>query len=110
MTNKRAGAHPMIPRAIRLFSVPILLFWLGLTVLVNVAAPRLETVGQEPSVSLAPNDVPSMQAMKRFGRDFQEFNSNSSDLSDAVGMEQSAVSHQLRLLRNLGLVVGVRRP
>ena len=27
-----------------------------------------------------------------------------SDLADAVGMEQSAVSHQLRLLRNLGLV------
>lgn len=30
------------------------------------------------------------------------------DLVDAVGMEQSAVSHQLRLLRNLGLVIGTR--
>ncbi len=30
------------------------------------------------------------------------------ELADAIGMEQSAVSHQLRLLRNLGLVVGVR--
>ncbi|WP_326835678.1 metalloregulator ArsR/SmtB family transcription factor [Amycolatopsis rhabdoformis] len=30
------------------------------------------------------------------------------DLVAAVGMEQSAVSHQLRLLRNLGLVVGTR--
>ena len=30
------------------------------------------------------------------------------ELSEAVGMEQSAVSHQLRLLRNLGLVEGVR--
>ncbi|WP_018178808.1 ArsR/SmtB family transcription factor [Jongsikchunia kroppenstedtii] len=30
------------------------------------------------------------------------------DLADAIGMEQSAVSHQLRLLRNLGLVVGTR--
>lgn len=30
------------------------------------------------------------------------------DLADAVGMEQSAVSHQLRLLRNLGLVTGTR--
>lgn len=29
-------------------------------------------------------------------------------LSQAVGMEQSAVSHQLRLLRNLGLVDGQR--
>jgi ArsR family transcriptional regulator, nickel/cobalt-responsive transcriptional repressor len=30
------------------------------------------------------------------------------ELADAVGMEASAVSHQLRLLRHLGLVVGER--
>src|SRR3984893_12050689 len=30
------------------------------------------------------------------------------ELAAAVGMEQSAVSHQLRLLRNLGLVTGTR--
>jgi DNA-binding transcriptional ArsR family regulator len=30
-------------------------------------------------------------------------------LADAVGMEASAVSHQLRSLRQLGLVVGERR-
>jgi DNA-binding transcriptional ArsR family regulator len=30
------------------------------------------------------------------------------ELAAAVGMEQSACSHQLRLLRNLGLVVGER--
>lgn len=30
------------------------------------------------------------------------------ELADTIGMEQSAVSHQLRLLRNLGLVVGAR--
>ncbi|MCU1648399.1 MAG: transcriptional regulator [Nocardia sp.] len=31
-----------------------------------------------------------------------------SELAESVGMEQSAVSHQLRLLRNLGLVIGTR--
>src|SRR3989442_15999083 len=31
-----------------------------------------------------------------------------SELVSAVGMQQSAVSHQLRLLRDLGLVVGER--
>lgn len=31
------------------------------------------------------------------------------ELAAAVGMELSAVSHQLRLLRHLGLVVGERR-
>lgn len=30
------------------------------------------------------------------------------ELASSVGMEQSAVSHQLRLLRNLGLVTGTR--
>ena len=30
------------------------------------------------------------------------------EIADAVGMNQSAVSHQLRLLRNLGLVDGQR--
>jgi DNA-binding transcriptional ArsR family regulator len=29
-------------------------------------------------------------------------------LAEVIGMEQSAVSHQLRLLRNLGLVAGTR--
>jgi DNA-binding transcriptional ArsR family regulator len=31
------------------------------------------------------------------------------ELANAVDMEQSAVSHQLRILRHLGLVVGERR-
>ncbi|CAM5659599.1 Winged helix-turn-helix transcriptional regulator OS=Streptomyces cyaneofuscatus OX=66883 GN=G3I52_09150 PE=4 SV=1 [Streptomyces cyaneofuscatus] len=31
------------------------------------------------------------------------------DLAEAVGMENSACSHQLRLLRNLGLVTGERQ-
>ena len=78
MTNTHVGAHPMIPRFIRLFSVPILLGWLALVVLVNVIAPQLEVVSEAHAVSLAPNDAPSMIAMKRVGADFQEFNSNSS--------------------------------
>jgi putative drug exporter of the RND superfamily len=78
MSNTHVGAHPIIPRMIRLFSVPILLFWLALTVIVNVVVPQLEVVGQNHAVSLAPNDAPSMQATKRVGQDFHEFNSNSS--------------------------------
>jgi RND superfamily putative drug exporter len=78
MSNRHVGAHPIIPHVIRLGCVPILLLWLGLTVLVNMAAPQLEVVGQSHSVSLAPNDAPSMKAMKRVGKDFQEFDSNSS--------------------------------
>ena len=77
-SNRHVGAHPAIPRFIRLFSVPILLFWLALMVLLNVAVPQLEVVGQENSVSLAPKDAPSLQAMQRVGEVFQEFDSDSS--------------------------------
>ncbi len=76
--NRHLGAHPAIPRFIRLFSVPILLFWLALVVIVNVAIPQLEIVGQQHSVSLAPDDAPSLQAMKQVGQVFEEFDSNSS--------------------------------
>ncbi|HTY27647.1 MAG TPA: MMPL family transporter, partial [Mycobacterium sp.] len=73
----RPGAHPLIPRFVRIFAVPIVLFWVGLVVVLSVAVPPLEQVSQEHTVSLAPNDAPSMQAMKRVGKDFQEFDSNS---------------------------------
>ena len=78
MSNTHVGAHPMIPRFIRLFSVPIFLGWIAIVVIVNVIAPQLEKVGEAHSVSLAPNDAPSLQAMQRIGKTFQEFDSNSS--------------------------------
>src|ERR1700737_4574116 len=78
MTNTHIGAHPIIPRWIGLLSVPILLGWLALTAIVNIVVPQVEKVGEAHSVSLAPTDAPSMQAMQRVGRDFQEFDSNSS--------------------------------
>jgi RND superfamily putative drug exporter len=78
MSNTHVGAHPMIPRFIRLFSVPIFLGWIALVVIVNTVVPQLEKVGEAHSVGLAPTDAPSMQAMQRIGKDFKEFDSNSS--------------------------------
>ncbi len=76
--NRHVGAHPAIPRFIRMFAVPIVLFWVGLTVLVTVAVPPLEEVAKTRTVSLSPDDAPSMKAMKEIGRKFEEFSSNSS--------------------------------
>jgi DNA-binding transcriptional ArsR family regulator len=39
----------------------------------------------------------------------REGSCSAGDLAEAAGMEQSACSHQLRILRNLGLVVGDRQ-
>ncbi|WP_319453044.1 MULTISPECIES: MMPL family transporter [unclassified Mycobacterium] len=77
MSDKPVGKHPAIPRFIRLFCVPVLLGWLALTAIVNVVVPQLEVVGQEHSVSLTPDDAPSLQAMKLMGKVFQESDSNS---------------------------------
>jgi len=67
-----------IPRFIRVFALPLLLGWVALAVLLNVAVPSLEDVGQEHSVSLSPADAPSMQAMKHIGHVFKESDSDSS--------------------------------
>ncbi|MET4427168.1 MMPL family transporter [Mycolicibacterium sp. 624] len=75
--DEQVGKHPAIPRFLRLFCVPVLLGWLALTAIVNVVVPQLEVVGQEHSVSLTPNDAPSLQAMKLMGKVFQESDSNS---------------------------------
>ena len=77
MSNRHA-ARPVLARMLRLFSLPMLLFWLALVALLNTALPQLEKVGEAHNVSMSPADAPSMQAMKRVGQDFKEFNSDSS--------------------------------
>jgi RND superfamily putative drug exporter len=72
-TPKRA----VVPHLIRILALPIVLFWIVVAVLVNVLAPQLEVVGELHSAPMAPEDAPSMIAMKRMGANFKEFNSNS---------------------------------
>ncbi len=44
----------------------------------NVFVPQLETVAESHNVSLSPQDSPSLQASKRIGKVFGEFDSDSS--------------------------------
>src|SRR3984957_10309362 len=69
--------RPFIPHFIRIFAIPIILGWVALTVLVNVAVPSLEIVGANHSAPMAPLEAPSNQAMMRRGHNFHEFSSNS---------------------------------
>ncbi|KZS76453.1 hypothetical protein A4G30_04805 [Mycobacterium kansasii] len=76
----RPSSHPhrpVIPHTIRIFAVPIILAWVVLTVIVNVAVPRLEVVSEEHSAPMTPLDAPSMKAMMLLGHNFREFDSNS---------------------------------
>src|SRR6201996_8160726 len=72
--------HPFLPHFIRIFSIPIIVGWVALTVLVNVAVPTLEIVGENHSAPMAPLEAPSNQAMMRMGHNFKEFNSNSTGM------------------------------
>jgi putative drug exporter of the RND superfamily len=67
----------VIARTIRRLSVPILLFWLGLAAVTNIVVPQLEAVGEAHAVSMSPDDAPAVQAMKRVGHVFREFDTDS---------------------------------
>ncbi|MBI3224943.1 MAG: MMPL family transporter [Mycolicibacterium cosmeticum] len=68
----------VIPRTIRVLAVPIILGWIAIMVVLNAIVPQLEEVGKLRSVSMSPDSAPSMIAMKRVGKVFDEFKSNSS--------------------------------
>ena len=77
MSNADTPPRGPIARTVRVLSVPILLFWLGLAAFTNIAVPQLESVGEAHAVSMSPEDAPAIQAMKRVGQVFHEFDSDS---------------------------------
>jgi RND superfamily putative drug exporter len=76
MSTERSRSF-FIARTIRRFSLLVVLAWVALTLVVTLAVPSLERVGQEHSVSLSPKDAPAVQAMMRMGKDFKESDSDS---------------------------------
>ena len=71
-------SRPRIPHTIRRLSVPIVLFWLALAAITNIAVPQLEVVGKTHNVALNSPDAPSLKAIKRIGQAFHEFDTDSS--------------------------------
>jgi putative drug exporter of the RND superfamily len=69
------AARPRLARMIRVLSVPIILGWLAIAVILTVGVPPLEQVEKENAVSLTPIGAPSFTAMERLGSDFKETNS-----------------------------------
>ncbi|MDI3315975.1 MAG: MMPL family transporter [Mycobacterium sp.] len=80
-----SGQPSMLARTIRRLAVPIIIAWLGFTVVIFVAAPKLEKVERENTVGLLPKDAPSLIAMKRQGKVFHEFDSDSVAMVVLVG-------------------------
>jgi len=74
----------------------------GHTKAATIDAELARTVAERMQVLAAPSRVQILGRLK-------EGPCAVGDLADAVGMEASAVSHQLRQLRYLGLVIGERQ-
>jgi len=70
--------RPRIPRAIHRLAVPILLFWVALAAIPNIAVPQLEEVGRLHNVGISSPEAPSYQALKHIGKVFHEFDTDSS--------------------------------
>ncbi|KAA1250606.1 MMPL family transporter [Mycobacterium simiae] len=77
--------RPFLARTIWRLALPIILGWVALTVILPVAAPKLEVVERENTVALLPKNAPSLIAMKRMGKQFQEFDSDSVAMVVLVG-------------------------
>jgi putative drug exporter of the RND superfamily len=69
--------RPALAGTIRRLAVPILLLWVGLAAVSNIAVPNLEDVAKAHNVSLNSPDAPSFQAIKHMGKVFHEFDSDS---------------------------------
>ena len=93
-----------VARAIRRASPLVILAWVALTLLVTFAVPSLEDVGDAHAVSLAPQDAPAAQAMKRMGKDFNESDSDSFAMIVLEGQQplaDDARSYYANLVRKL---------
>ncbi|OBH79291.1 hypothetical protein A5681_05790 [Mycobacterium scrofulaceum] len=66
--------QPFFARMIHRLSVPIILGWLAIAVLISIGVPSLEQVEAEHAVPLNPVGAPSFRAMERLGTDFKETN------------------------------------
>jgi RND superfamily putative drug exporter len=103
MGNKRPTSL-FVARTIRSLSVPIILAWLALAVIVSIGVPSLEQVEKERSISPIPKDAPSITAMKRMGEDFKESNSDSAAIIVLEGQQplgDDAHQYYNRLIRQL---------
>ncbi|MGH3639953.1 MAG: RND family transporter, partial [Mycobacterium sp.] len=77
-----------LPQLIRTLALPIILGWIIIIALGNVLVPQLEEVGKMRSVSMSPNDAPSVISMQHIGATFKEFKSNSSVMIVLEGQDK----------------------
>lgn len=79
MSNLHAKPHrPFLGHLIRVLSLPIILFWVALAVILGTVTPSLTDVAASRSVPLSPQNSESYQGMLNIGKVFQQYDSDSS--------------------------------
>ncbi|ORA62930.1 RND family transporter [Mycobacteroides franklinii] len=79
MSNLHAQPHrPFLGHLIRILSLPIILFWVALAVVLGAMMPSLDEVAASRSVPLSPQNSQSYQGMLNIGKVFQQYDSDSS--------------------------------
>lgn len=79
MSNLHAKPHrPFLGHLIRILSLPIILFWVALAVILGTLTPSLNEVAATRSVPLSPQNSESYQGMLNIGKVFQQYDSDSS--------------------------------
>ncbi len=67
-----------VAKWIRRLAVPIILGWIALIAVINVTVPQLDDVAKMRAISMSPKEAPSIEAMTRVGKVFEESDSDSS--------------------------------
>jgi len=83
-----APRRPIVPRLIRVLSIPITVFWVLVAVGLGLLAPSLDAVADKHSVSLAPQNSPAFQSMMNIGHVFKQFDSDSTAMVVLEGQDK----------------------
>lgn len=89
MSTQHSKPHrPFLGRMVRIFSLPIIVFWVLAAVGLGIVVPSLDEVAASRSVPMSPTDAPSYQAMLNIGKVFQQYDSDSSAMVVLEGKDK----------------------
>ncbi|WAC89572.1 RND family transporter [Mycobacterium sp. Aquia_213] len=83
-----AGPLHTVARTVRWLAVAVILFWVALCAVMNTVTPPLSEVAGKHAVSFSAHDAPSLIGMKRIGRNFQQFDSDTTAMVVLEGRDK----------------------
>ncbi|BCO49803.1 MULTISPECIES: RND family transporter [Mycobacterium] len=89
MSNLHTKPHrPFVGRMVRIFSLPIIVFWVLVAVGLGVLTPSLDAVAATRSVPISPTNSDSYRAMLHIGKVFQQYDSDSTAMVVLEGKDK----------------------